>query len=399
MIQTSELMQRLTEQAERKRDMIAPAKAMTIAQPDTDLTPLLRIDRTHSPERTAMPLDMPLTDDAHRQLASFLGIDKRYYDRMRTQKPDLLMTNCNAWLADAAERGERRMLRALRNDDGTFDVRAVLSPRYMRIDHADILRESRPLLEQIGAKPFRAHLNDRTMHVTFVSEQLIADLNAGDPLHTVYRYAAGDDARIGGASDYQPREHKLIGALTLRNSETGHAGITVSQSVVVAACNNLCIIEKTLNKVHIGRIIKGTGDLDDVFSDSTYAAEARAVLLYVADMIRATFDADRFKKMVERMNGLRETRVDQPTQTIKMLAEYTRTSEDVLLDAFFSEPEPTAFGIHQAVTLAAQRVDDDEKQIELSKFAGEMVEASPSVLRRLLKTNGKTKGSNAWARA
>jgi len=50
-----------------------------------------------------------LTEWAHQQLSEKLGIPKRYYDRMREEKPELLLQNINAWI----EEDERRFIRIL----------------------------------------------------------------------------------------------------------------------------------------------------------------------------------------------------------------------------------------------------------------------------------------------
>ena len=46
----------------------------------------------------------PLTDHAHAQVSDKLKIPKRYYDRMRMSKPDLLAENVNEWLQEDTPR-------------------------------------------------------------------------------------------------------------------------------------------------------------------------------------------------------------------------------------------------------------------------------------------------------
>ena len=79
----------------------------------------------------------PLTDHAHAQVSDKLKIPKRYYDRMRLSKPDLLAENVNEWLQEDTP----RLLRILEVFPGDgLKVRAFLSDRYRVLDHdADLL--------------------------------------------------------------------------------------------------------------------------------------------------------------------------------------------------------------------------------------------------------------------
>lgn len=67
---------------------------------------------------------------AHGQFSDYLGVPKKYYDRMLQEAPDLLCRNLNHWLENG--KNERRLVRTL---DG--EVRAVLSDRYRLLDNYD----------------------------------------------------------------------------------------------------------------------------------------------------------------------------------------------------------------------------------------------------------------------
>lgn len=54
------------------------------------------------------PLD--IADTAHRQIGTRLGIPAKYYGKMLTEHPDLLVTNVNAWFE---REPTERMLRVL----------------------------------------------------------------------------------------------------------------------------------------------------------------------------------------------------------------------------------------------------------------------------------------------
>ena len=82
-----------------------------------------------------------VTGLARRQLADKLKIPFAYFERMRTEQPQLLDRNVNTWLQSD---GDRRMIRTL---DG--QVRAVLSDRYRRLDNFDLAENVLPILQRL----------------------------------------------------------------------------------------------------------------------------------------------------------------------------------------------------------------------------------------------------------
>ena len=83
--------------------------------------PMLRVSDAGGTDLVE-PLDILPT--AHRQLGDYLGIPKKYYDRMLSEDTELLTQNVNRWLRREPE------LRILRTIDG--QTRAFLSNRRCR---------------------------------------------------------------------------------------------------------------------------------------------------------------------------------------------------------------------------------------------------------------------------
>ena len=114
-------------------------------------------------------------------------------------------------------------------------------------------------------------------------------------------------------------------------------------------------------------------------------AEDEAIWGKVRDMIDATFTPEKFQVMVDQFSTAREVQVLEPIQAIKRIAKAEAVKEDTLLKAFMAEPEPTGFGITQALTLAAQDnslgADD---QIRLSRLAGKALAGTTNDWQRLL---------------
>ena len=109
-----ELYQKLEEQRENRKDMIADTRSLIINSVDgiSSLSVSTGDD----------VISYVVSDVAHRQIADRLGIPFKYYDRMRLEYPVLLDQNINGWLM---KNPEKRMLRTM---DGR--LRAFLSDRY-----------------------------------------------------------------------------------------------------------------------------------------------------------------------------------------------------------------------------------------------------------------------------
>ena len=123
-LEFKEFLVELARQNKSKADYLVKTDNMAI---DTSDGVRLAISASDGIE-TIDPLEIGV--NAHRQLASYLNIPNRYYDKMLESDPDLLGINVNRWLKRA---DGQRMIRTL---DGK--ARAVLSNRYCRIDNYDI---------------------------------------------------------------------------------------------------------------------------------------------------------------------------------------------------------------------------------------------------------------------
>lgn len=73
----------------------------------------------------------PITKSCHDQIAERMEIPLRYYHKMKSEAPELLVGNVNTWLKKTEK---DFFIRGLGDS-----VRAFLSDRYRIIDHVDIL--------------------------------------------------------------------------------------------------------------------------------------------------------------------------------------------------------------------------------------------------------------------
>ena len=111
-----ELAMELDRQARTKKDYLIDTSLLSMRLEDD--APVL-----HFPADELLHSGiLHINDIAHRQIGQSLGIPAKYYDKMRTENPDLLVANVNSWFDTTPQ---TRMVRTL--DD---TARAFLSNRY-----------------------------------------------------------------------------------------------------------------------------------------------------------------------------------------------------------------------------------------------------------------------------
>src|SRR5262245_57912737 len=147
---------------ELKRDFIAPTQTTTMQV--VDKVPVLELERVGS---------FPIWDQAHDQIATKLNIPAKYYDRMRTEAPDLLATNVNAWFRKEPE------LRLVRTLDG--EVRSFNSNKYQRIEHEEIAEVVLPILAEMpGVEIVASEITNSRMYIQAVMRSTTALVKVGD---------------------------------------------------------------------------------------------------------------------------------------------------------------------------------------------------------------------------
>ena len=86
----TEMAQELDRQLKAKKDFLVDTRALRMIVPDAG--PSLTIENGAN-----SPAPLAINDIAHRQVGSYLGIPAKYYDKMRSDYPELLAANVNGW--------------------------------------------------------------------------------------------------------------------------------------------------------------------------------------------------------------------------------------------------------------------------------------------------------------
>ena len=328
------LIERVLKEHERKDDILADTRHMSVVvEADEEGHPVtLSVD-----EEDGSTLHYAPSDHMLGQMATDLGIPKRYFDRMRIDAPDLFRSNVHHWMY---EEPKRRMLRAYKVDSEVRDGRAWLSDRYRRLDNIEIARR---LLPEFDRLPQEAEFHNASI----TDERFY--LRATFPKMT-------KDVRLGDAVSW---------GVQIRNSEVGAATFAIESFLLRLVCINGMVVAKVLNARHIGK------RLDDILSDEAVEADDHAFWLAARDTLRASLDEAAFEQAVEVLRGTTEgPTIQSAPQATKRLAKTFSLSDEEqenVLTNLVREGDLTRWGMLNAVTATAHSVENFDRGVELEE--------------------------------
>lgn len=336
-----EIAKELERQNGTKKDFIAPTKQLELkAEP---------VDGTNGTQ-VALKLRVngkgvfPVTDIAHGQIAGRLGVPQKYYDRMRSAAPDLLVKNVNHWLQAEPE---ARMVRTL---DG--EARAFLSKRYRPLDNADMAEAVLPILQEMGCRLESSALTPSKLYIKAVTER------------TQFEIRKGDVVQAG---------------IVISNSEVGMGSVKVEPLIYRLVCSNGMISQDHgLNKYHVGR----SGEMGDLAAeflrDDTRQADDKAFWMKVQDIVRGSLNSDVFAKIVAKLKDAAATPIEAEVEEVIERAQERFLLKDKerggVLRHLLTGGDLTQYGLVQAITRTSQDVEDYERATELERLGGQVLE-------------------------
>ena len=294
---------------------------------------------------------------AHDQIATHTKIPRDYYNRMLADDPRLLATNVNTWFH---KNPTPRMVRCL---DHT--ARALLSDRYRPLENEDLAEAVLPPIMDMGLDVMSSQITDQRLYIKCV-----------DP--KVTRALAGIGGKFGDGGHNILR--MLAPAITISNSEVGQGALSVLGGVYDAFCSNMASFgERSTRKYHVGSKHEIAGeDTYALLSDETRRKKDVATWAEVGDVVRAAFDRARFDSLCEKIEGTQKDKIDgDPVQVVKLttsrfgLNESTGTS---ILRHLIEGGDLSRFGLYNAVTRAAQDVEDYDDATAMERQGAQIIE-------------------------
>lgn len=279
---------------------------------------------------------LPLTRHAHGQVAGFTGIPWKYYQRMKEDQPGLLVDNVAAWFKAEPSRRLIRTVgtRGIPEGGMEAEIRAMLSDRYLCLDHPRFLATVLEEAGRLGAKPHRANIDPDRLHVELLTER-----------------TAEVPGRLGDV---------IRQGITIRNSEVGDGSLQVEPWMLRLICWNGMTSRTKYRRTHLGQR-NDTG----VLSRETLERQAEAVWSEVRDWVRLALDPERMEELTEVMGLAAKT--DAPTDAVLVAANLadtlalTQLEAYKVFDAYRQEEDFTQYGVMNAVTRAAQTIDSFDR--------------------------------------
>ena len=311
-----EVMTELKRQNKEKRDFICPAPLFRLE----DDGQTFGITNTN----TGVQESFGTTNLFHRQIGSTLNIPAKYYDMMRSQKPELLAQNVNAWFGD---RKQSYMIRSMDYGNGRV-ARALLSDRYRRIDNLLIALEILPIF-------------------------------------------MGND------------QYEVVSAIIISNSEVGLGAVIVRPFLNRLICTNGCVVNDFgERRHHVGRQTKAVEDSFDLYSDAVIEAEDKAFMLKLRDVARATLDESRYPTIIGKLQDSTRALITGKVQDVVELASksygFNQTEQESILDYLIRGGDMSLYGLSNAVTRMSQDVDSYDRATELESIGWDIATMEPT---------------------
>jgi len=339
----SELATEIERRAAAKRDIVISTKNIEM----TEGNELILADREK----------MGINKIAHDQIATHLEIPKKYYDKMKAEDPRLLANNVNTWFRKYPA---ERMVRGL---DG--NARAFLSDRYRPLENEDLAVPVLTAAREMGLAMMSSQLTESRMYIKLVDQNVVRELEAiggkfGDGKHNILR--------------------KLAPALTASNSEVGQGTVSILGGVYDGFCSNLATFgERSVRKYHVGGKHEIVGEeMYALLSDETRRKTDAATWAQIGDVVRGAFDRARFDALCDKISATQSEKIEgDPIQVVKLttskfgLSEGTGTS---ILRHLIEGGDLSRFGLFNAVTRAAQDVEDYDDATAMERHGAKLIE-------------------------
>jgi hypothetical protein len=360
-----EMLRKIVEDDQRKVDLLADTRKMSASVEDGKV--LVDIDRPDGSAQT-----FALNDYCLGQVSNDLSIPKGYFDRMRSDAPDLLVTNVNHWLAHEPN---RRILRGYKPQEGeAYGVgRAFVSSGYKRLDYIEIARRIFPVFKDVPGLTFhQAQITDTKLYLRAVLPGLQYDVN---PEFRPVGHVPGEYVKATGGLAVGD---VLQAGIEIRNSEVGAGQLEINPFVFRLIClNGMVVREYGVQRRHVGKRISD----EEFYADDTLAADDNAFWLKARDDAAAVLGEVRFEEIArslgEKIHGDKIVAPVAATAELAQRFSLTEAEKDAVLRELVTAGDLSQWGALNAVTAAAKGVESFDRQVELEQIGWDIAQLAP----------------------
>ncbi|MYC28629.1 MAG: hypothetical protein F4X65_00855 [Chloroflexi bacterium] len=309
--------------------------------------------------------DFGITPHAHTQLAGYTKIPFNYLERMSGEAPELFADNLNYWL----QRDKRsRMIRTIGDQ-----VRAILSPRYRRLDNHNFARVVLPGLERLDARIASCGLSDSRVYIKAVLQGVKVEM---DPV------------------TFEP-------ALIISNSEVGAGAVEVRMAIHTSPCSNMVVwarpalarfsSENRLQRRHLGpdRSLGPEENVRKLPSNGAQNPDEQLFWEMVQETVERGVDPDSFNEFVDSLREARNIGMsskEEAERVVEGLRRRKSLAEDEvkgILKYLFEEGDLSKFGLSNAITRFSQDVENYDRASFFERVGGEIIAMPNSQWRSL----------------
>lgn len=359
-------------------DVVAPQAAMRMGKDmnaiDVHLpTPLITETGVYDGRLSAA-----FTRTAIRQIAERLQIPLSYLDRlvgMDHPAGGQLAAHSINELCGADDR--RALYRFLRTEDSLM-LRSVLSDKYRPFDN-DIALQA--ILTGLSAHDLNLQDCEVDGDVTLdrlrlrIAVPAIA-VDASDVLGDYRMPFSMDPSRPMHAAPLPGERPPVVWAgLEIANSETGQGAFSVASRAVIAICRNGLTRPIEFRRTHVGASLE---DGAIAWSDETRQNALALLTSQVTDAVRQYLSVEYVTSEVDRLREAAGVTIESPADTVEVVqSRFGLTDSETrnVLNCFArGGGGDSALAIVNAVTAAAQLVDDGDRQAEVEGFAMQILD-------------------------
>lgn len=335
-----ELASKLMENARNKKDMIVDTSYMTaIANGDVKLhieDKKLGIDDTYTMNNTCL-----------NQIATKVGISKKYLDKMRDGHNALLQDNFNYWMQNTPK---QQMIRT----QGTT-ARAFLSDKYKRVDNEEIAQTVLPILVNEGYEIISSAITDSKMYIKARLPKLEREVTKGDVVQA---------------------------GVTISNSEVGAGSVNVSPFIYRLVClNGMTINDARLNSRHLTSSQATLDGVYEILSDKSKELDNKALLSKVHDVVLSTSDEVRFEHNVAKMHQATEIKIKSPTKVIEVLEnryDLSKLEGESILENLVNRRDDTQkfanlWSVVNSITALGNTMEDYDRGTKMQEIGGRLL--------------------------
>jgi hypothetical protein len=305
-------------------------------------------------------------DFSHGQIATYSGIPKNYYEKIRLENPELFAKNVNHALNKITEtslsvgKNENRLIRTYKGN-----VRALLSASYRRLDSFDLAETVLPILAEKEMPIVSSEITDSRMYIKALSPKITTEIKKGD------------------AVQY---------GLLISNSDVGAGCVRVEPLVYRLVCENGLIMNTAIRKFHIGKSMAGD-DITELLSNETINLSDAAFWSQVRDIVLASMNPMNFEKEVNRLREAANTPIknfDIPEvveMTMKAVGVNGDKNKDSIIAYLANGADGaglTKWGLINGFTYAAHNATSNyDSSIDLERAGAKILELSPNQWKRI----------------